>query len=554
MNHPGMHDDSASDTASARDAGQATPLPAPMIPTPLAAPYRPRVRKPHYILAHWRGDLPLAQAYWLNGVLLGFVLTLVERVLIAWLQSARPTLTSVLVISLAWGVSRLAVSIWQVVGILRSAALSGSRWAIPVNILMVLAIFGLISNTIGSVKAVRSLAHAAAEQRGMSDFSISVAPGGTAIVARGSIGVGYAQEVKDAFAQHPLIHRLVLDSRGGDVDNGMQLHDFLVTRPDITVEVDKLCASSCTLAFLGGAKRLVAPTSTLGFHQLRSMLDTQFSNDYLAEQQENYKKLMIQRGASPDFIRLALAKQGTDVYTPDSDELFANGIITGIQLRDREVSAADWRGEQFLWAYRESPVMRGMADVLEQIRRQQPAVFDAWTQMNIEVKRRATRKERIDGYTNSLWKTLHTARNRALRTAPNDNVRHFAEAQRDLLTLIREHLSDKACGEYLAGMGVKLGDQGDAFYQRTSSAYIGLLSIPHPKELNQDDWLRGARELAQMRKAPPLTPPPPLVAGAKTREPFPLFCRRQLALLDRLLVSPSSGNDMALRTLLLEID
>jgi hypothetical protein len=516
------------------------------LPDASLPPLPPRAPAPRsgYIAAHWKGELSLAESYWLNGVLLGLAMVVLESALLAWMKSSHPSLTSVLVIAASYGVARLVMSVWQVVGILRSAALSGSRWAVVVNILMVLAILAALGRLPTQWHSLQGLAQGAAEQRRLSHFKIVLDPAGDAILAQGTIGVDYAKGIAEAFTAHPTIHRLVLDSLGGDVDNGMQLHDFLVAHPDIAVEVDHFCASACTLAFIGGAERLVSVNATLGFHQMHSMIDTRLSAEYTESQQQAFKSLLAKRGASEDFIRLAFAKQGNEIYAPNADALFANHIITGLRIDERVVSADQWRTEQYLYAYYRNADTKRMGDALTLIRTQMPPIYDAWIHRNLLIQQEPNHQQRLTDYNAALWHALHAARNAAMRTITSDHVRGFAMDRRDLLLHMSKRLSANACGRYLSGLPFDGGKENAAIYRANSESYADLLTDNNPARSMTIDWALGARELAQVRMR---------VGQAVSMQPggdiYAVTCQQQIALLDGLLALPGAGSDMALRTL-----
>lgn len=507
-------------------------------------PTLPPKARTNYLLAHWRGELSLAQSYWCNSVLVGLGMNLMQSALLAWLNQAHLSLTHLLIVVASFAVARLAVSVWQVVGTLRAAAMSDSRWAIVVNILMVLGILATIGTVPTEWAALQKIAAGASEQRRFSQYTIAPDAEGQAILAKGTIGVDYADAVADAFKSHPSIHRLVLDSVGGDVDNGMQLHDFLASRPDITVEVDHLCASACTLAFIGGSQRIASTHASLGFHQMRSMIDSRASQAYVGELQEKYKTLLTQRGASQDFIRLAFAKQGDEVYSPHADELFANHIITGLRMDDRVLTAEQWRKEQFLYGLHMHAHTRRMGDAMALIRQQWPPIYDAWVRRDLRLLDSPENADTDRAYGMSMWTALHDARRAAMRTVTADRVRAYATARRELLQMISQRLSPEACGRYLDGAGFDAGKQADAIFMANGESYANLLADNDPKRNIMVDWSLGARELSQARSAAALSVP--VRPGADFHAQS---CQRQVALLDDLLAMPPLGSDMALRSL-----
>jgi hypothetical protein len=518
----------------------------PALPPPIPVDYpRPRAaaapRKSSYIGAHWRGELPLAQSYWVNVFLIGISLLIVETMMIPLLRVQHLSLTSLLVLLAIYAPLRLLVTVWQVVGTFRSAALSGSGWAVLVNIVMIFVVLGTIGNGITTVKSVQMIARAAAEQRTMDDFTVSLAPDGKGILAKGTMGIGFADAVQAAFAKYPEQRRLLLDSRGGDVDNGMQLHDYLAAHGDIVVEVDHLCASACTLAFVGASERLIGPGAEMGFHQMRSMIDSSYSKHMVNTQQDSFKGFMSKLGASQSFIDMAFAKQGDDVWLPDSNTLFANHIITGVAINDRVIGEHDWHGEQFLYAYRKEPTMRTIGVAFEHLRAQQPDIYNAWAERNVAIMRQATREQRIESYRTNLWQTLRGGRTVAIARAPDAAVRSFAARYRDQLEMIRDKESLLTCDRYLDGDGVDLKHTHGEFYSGTGTAYDVLFSAPLGAKISDHERAEGMQLMIAQRQAI-------LASQHVTGSPVAgQLCQRQIALLGRLIDTPTPQAAWALR-------
>jgi hypothetical protein len=514
---------------------------------PFELPPRQKAPSPppsNYIAAHWKGELSLGHSYWFNVVLIGIALALFQAVLLGILKAGHPSLTTILAVAAIYAAFRLVVSIWQVVGTLRAAAFSSSRWAVVVNIVMVLTILGTLGSLPLEITQLQQLAHGAAEQRSFSHFTVVADAHEQAIVASGPMGAGYADAVIEAMNTHPSIHRLILDSIGGDVDNGMQLYDFLVAHPNISVEADHLCLSACTLAFIGASERLISGNASLGFHQFRSMIDSRLSADYTGSMQEKFLALLVKRGATPDFIRLAYAKQGNDLFLPNADELFANNIITGVRINGRVLTAAQWQTEQFLYGFSLKEHSKRMGDALSLIRQQWPSIYDAWIARDLRIHQEPNRQQRLTDYNTALWQALHEARRAAMHTVTADHVRGFAMARRDLLQRIDTQLSADACGRYLSGQSFDPGNQSDAIYMANGDSYANLLTGNDPTHAVNVDAALGERLLAQVRSSVALSIPvrPGLEFQAQ-------LCRQQISLLDQLLKLPAANSDTALRRL-----
>jgi len=72
-----------------------------------------------YIVKHWRGELSLAVAFWVNCVLLTAVLFVPWGLGISQSFRLRPDLFAALSIGL--GIALVPVYVWQLVGVFRSA-------------------------------------------------------------------------------------------------------------------------------------------------------------------------------------------------------------------------------------------------------------------------------------------------------------------------------------------------------------------------------------------------------------------------------------------------
>ncbi|HEY4253833.1 MAG TPA: hypothetical protein VGM87_21670 [Roseomonas sp.] len=117
-----------------------------------------------YIARHWRGDLPLVIAYWVNGALLGLLVALawhlarepVERALNA---ASIPTLRMALIGAMVAGMLLLA---WQLVGIWRAAStqiLRGriSGWERSAQLTVLIGVFVAINGYVDAVFAIAPL-------------------------------------------------------------------------------------------------------------------------------------------------------------------------------------------------------------------------------------------------------------------------------------------------------------------------------------------------------------------------------------------------------------
>ena len=484
------------------------------------------------------------QSYWVNLVLVTFV----ARILLAGLGRLDwqhwPLSRGIAVTAIAVLIS-LLIAVWQYVGVWRAAQRSGSGWSVVARIIVVIGCIVSCFSMRSNAMALTGMAHAAAVQGTWNDFRIDVSPDGSAVDATGAMGVGFAAQIEKAFASHAGIHMLRIASRGGSVSEGVDLRDFLHAHPDITVEADGICASACTLAFIGANHRWATPQAWFGFHQMRSLLANTRSVDYVARQENGFKQALSALGASPDFIRLAFAKQGNEVYVPDDAELFRNDIITAIDANGRRWQADAWQSEQFLQALRQDPHGRALAQAFDRISVVQPAVYQDWLQSDLAVPphpRRAAAAQRSDNF----WHALDAARMRQLELASVQDVQRYALSEQQTLQLLRQQLSPSACGRYASGIAIALGDQAGAFKAAIGPGYLALFSGNDTVLLPSQPWHANLAKALRQHQAERWTSHGELADEAH----WSTTCSQQLATLDRLMHAPGTAGDLALRAYL----
>lgn len=163
-----------------------------------------------------------------------------------------------------------------------------------------------------------------------SDAQILLQPDGRTLVFRGEITYGSAQTLLQTVRGNPAVKVLVLESIGGYIKPALQIATALQLR-GATTYVETHCLSACTMLFLAGKKRVIAPDATLGFHRAwreekdekKLSHDTQATNAVLLDR-------LLQRGVDDDFAERVLATPGTDMWYPTQQELLENGVITAV--------------------------------------------------------------------------------------------------------------------------------------------------------------------------------------------------------------------------------
>jgi hypothetical protein len=89
----------------------------------------------NFIHKHWRGEYSLARAYWVNGVLIGFLASIIAGVAGASLEDLGEDKERILVLIYFLGI---VLNVWQTGGIWRSATRDGGYWAQAAMVSLVL--------------------------------------------------------------------------------------------------------------------------------------------------------------------------------------------------------------------------------------------------------------------------------------------------------------------------------------------------------------------------------------------------------------------------------
>ena len=141
----------------------------------------------------------------------------------------------------------------------------------------------------------------------------------------GPIVFGVTRRVREVLDAHPAIATVRLTSPGGRVVEARDLSALIAERGLTTVAVGN-CASACTVLFMAGRDRLLAPTTTLGFHRYRSPDPEQ------KEAEANMaidRRYFSTRGIPEWFIERAFTTPNGGMWRPSLDEMKVANVVTG---------------------------------------------------------------------------------------------------------------------------------------------------------------------------------------------------------------------------------
>jgi len=295
------------------------------------------MRPSNYIKQHWRGNLSLAHAFWVNLVILFVALGLLERfVFPPYIENETAVSIAVLLYVI---VVKLIIYPWQVVGMLRVCDLriksnNGRSWATVTQFALVISLAATLLSTIGTYQSlsVFKLNLILAETVLPEPlYSLDMIEQDSLIHLRGPFEIGITNKVEDLIALHPEITGIILDSEGGQIYEGRGLARLISENRLETFSLAN-CLSSCTTAFVAGTTRTLGTKARLGFHQYKTYSIIP-SIDVENEQAKDIA-IFVNQGVSAAFIEKIFIQPPELMWWPEIDELVDAGVVhhTGFTL------------------------------------------------------------------------------------------------------------------------------------------------------------------------------------------------------------------------------
>jgi hypothetical protein len=283
-----------------------------------------------YWARHWRGALSLPVSFWINGNALSAALVaLVMATASTDAASELPRWFSAA--GVAYWLSLLLLTVWQLVGVWRSAAnhLAHGKsrcWGRLAQGMVIFGIFAsIISLTTAGLPQSIEFAQLALGRDPVGSYQLRLSRDATEIEVSGAIVFGLTEEIARTLRTQPAVKMIVLNSHGGRVGEARKLRDFITARK-LTTFTSAGCFSACTLAYAAGERRLIGKNASLGFHQYAfpGVQQSAFHRQY-----EKDKSDWLARGFDRAFIERAYATPHEDLWQPEHRELFTARFVTG---------------------------------------------------------------------------------------------------------------------------------------------------------------------------------------------------------------------------------
>lgn len=347
--------DGFSDWKTFQEAFNPSPS-VPIVPPPLPPLGSPQEtpKYQNFVARHWRGDLPLWKSYWIVGFL-SYIFAVLAVVAVNALTTSRGTIgpTGILVYFVSTWALIAALTIWQLVGIWRSATRRIEQrnsigkmapWAGLAKLMVCLGFLQLAGLLIrsGIPQVAESVRIALMDDPDAPPYSIRVMNNGSEAEIIGGIKFGLTSDFEKILSASKGVRVVHLDSVGGRIAEGEKLNALIKSR-GLDTYVDEMCASACTLAFVAGRQRVLKQGATLGFHRSSFAGEDQARDD-----SSGMERAYLAAGVSREFVSRAMTTKSADLWKPSGAELVAAGVVTRISSGDEyaasgsALSRAEW--------------------------------------------------------------------------------------------------------------------------------------------------------------------------------------------------------------------
>jgi ATP-dependent protease ClpP protease subunit len=313
----------------ARGDPPATGHAPPALPPPLPPPL-PKPASKNYFARHWRGELSLPKSYWLNGLVGGFAVGFTVGALVYAIDRHGDTQPLLWLVSLilTWVVVAL-FTIWQAVGVWRSAThyRQGGRkfWGAAAKVVTVLGLVNVAYNFLFfGMAQIAGIYDIVSGDSRVGPHRFRVLANGQMLEFSGGITFGVARELEEFLNAMGSLQTVRLNSIGGRILEAQKMSDMIRAR-GLSTDVTQDCLSACTIVFLGGKERLMAPSARLGFHQ------PAFRGMTAADRRAaiaNEEARLLRFGLSKAFAQRANTATPDGMWYPDNDELLREKVVT----------------------------------------------------------------------------------------------------------------------------------------------------------------------------------------------------------------------------------
>jgi len=217
----------------------------------------------------------------------------------------------------------IALMVWQIGGLWRSASRRGGFWAGAAKILVIIGIIQTVSGT--ATEVTKAIPRQAPTTPGLAYSSVPFWNSYLLKIA-GEIHSGdydrflaYAGTLPEDVRNKVI--GISLDSLGGGVEEKIKFARLIHQRQLGTIiEADAHCVSACFVIFAGGVERVVSQRSVIGVHSIRNYDDSEDQNAQSWTVQ-TARVLKNEFGVSDQIIAKLIETPPANMYKLTSDDL-----------------------------------------------------------------------------------------------------------------------------------------------------------------------------------------------------------------------------------------
>ena len=223
--------------------------------------------------------------------------------------------------------SSIAMSVWAIVGIWRSAARCQAkagtiRSAFLAKLFASIGALGLVAqlSQTPSLIVENALVVGGIYPFG---FPAELTVNGRALHIDGSVTPEVAEQFKELIGKHPEVERVSLISPGGSIDAAIEISSIIKERNLSTVAAGE-CSSACTLIFLSSKVRIYGAGAFLGFHSPSGG----GAGDVAVNATSPETRLaFVDAGLSEPFADQAFGTPSNSMWYPTVDILIKEGAV-----------------------------------------------------------------------------------------------------------------------------------------------------------------------------------------------------------------------------------
>ncbi|MCX5632989.1 MAG: hypothetical protein NTW93_04875 [Phycisphaerae bacterium] len=277
---------------------------------------------------HWQGKLPLAVSFWINFVLLNFVIGSIRYFI--YTQGIIENPVVIVREFIFFSIFMFFIFYpWQIIGLWRSChnhiKKTGRRfWARLGQIIVILFLIVLSVKLTSSLPGYKEhLRTGFRKDTELEDYTITLKKNNTLIRLDGELRYGISKDVANFLRKYPNVKGIILDSFGGRPYEGRALARLISTYGLDTYSI-RGCHSAATTAFIAGKNRFLVRGANLGFHRPRY---DKSSNKYIKKSEAKDMLIFQRQGVKQEFIDKLFNTPYDDVYFPKYSELLKAGVV-----------------------------------------------------------------------------------------------------------------------------------------------------------------------------------------------------------------------------------